>query len=86
MVDLYQYFFDNGLAGIEVHTQEMYAVGDMICELGTSEGLTSSGHVLSASRYMTLWKTEEGKWRAHRDYLRRPAESARGAAVPTSWA
>jgi uncharacterized protein (TIGR02246 family) len=69
VADMYQYYFDNGLAGIEVHTEELYPVGDMICELGTSEGLTSSGRVLSTNRYMTLWKKDEGKWHAHRDYF-----------------
>jgi len=44
-------------------------VGAMICELGTSDALTASGHVLSRSRYMTLWKKEDGKWRVHRDFL-----------------
>jgi len=58
LADLYQYYFDNGLAGIEVHPREMFTVGDMICELGTAEGLTSSGTVLATSRYMTLWKKE----------------------------
>jgi uncharacterized protein (TIGR02246 family) len=71
LADLYQYYFDFGLASIEVHTGEMYTVGDMICELGTAEAFTASGSVLSTSRYMTLWKKEEGKWRAHRDFLNR---------------
>jgi beta-lactamase regulating signal transducer with metallopeptidase domain/ketosteroid isomerase-like protein len=69
VADLNQYYFDFGLASIEIHTEEMYTVGDLICELGTSDALTASGRVLSVSRYMTLWKKEEGKWRVHRDFL-----------------
>jgi uncharacterized protein (TIGR02246 family) len=67
--ELNQYYFDFGVAAIEVHTQEMYPVGDMLCELGTAEAFTGSGKVLSANRYMTLWKKEDGKWRVHRDFL-----------------
>jgi uncharacterized protein (TIGR02246 family) len=67
--ELNQYYFDFGVAAIEVHTQEMYPVGDMVCELGTAEAFTGSGKVLSANRYMTLWKKEDGKWRVHRDFL-----------------
>ena len=67
--ELNQYYFDFGVASIEVHTQEMYPVGDMICELGTAEAFTASGKALSFNRYMTLWKKEEGKWRVHRDFL-----------------
>ena len=66
---LNQYYFDWGLVSVEVHTQEMYTVGDLICELGTAEAFTDSGRILSANRYMTLWKKEDGKWRVHRDYI-----------------
>jgi len=69
LAELNQYYFDFGVAAIEVHTQEMYPVDDMVCELGTAEAFTGSGKVLSANRYMTLWKKEEGKWRVHRDFL-----------------
>jgi uncharacterized protein (TIGR02246 family) len=69
VAELNQYYFDFGLAAVEIHTEEMYTVGDMICELGTAEAFTGSGKILSAGRYMTLWKKEEGKWRVHRDFL-----------------
>ena len=69
ITQLYQSYLDFGLATIEVNPREMYTVGAMICELGTSDALTASGHVLSRSRYMTLWKKEDGKWRVHRDFL-----------------
>jgi uncharacterized protein (TIGR02246 family) len=69
LADLNQYYFDLGLIDVEIHTQEMYTVGDMICELGTAEALTASGRVLSTNRYMTLWKKEDGKWRVHRDFI-----------------
>ena len=69
LAELNQYYFDSGLAAIEVHTQEMYPVGDMVCELGTAEAFTGNGKALSFNRYMTLWKKEEGKWRVHRDFL-----------------
>jgi ketosteroid isomerase-like protein len=69
LADLYQSYFFFGLASIEIHPEEMYTVGDMICELGSAEAFTASGGVLSNSRYMTLWKKEDGKWRVHRDYL-----------------
>jgi hypothetical protein len=69
VAELNQYYLDFGLAAVEVHTQEMYPVGDMVCELGTAEAFTGSGTVLSANRYMTLWKKEDGKWRIHRDFL-----------------
>ena len=69
MAELNQFYFDIGLASMEVHTEEMYAVGEMICELGTAQSLTGSGEALSANRYMTLWKKEDGKWRVHRDFL-----------------
>ena len=67
--ELNQHYLDFGLAAIEVHTQEMYPVGDMVCELGAAEAFTDSGKVLSANRYMTLWKKQDGKWRVHRDFL-----------------
>jgi uncharacterized protein (TIGR02246 family) len=69
LMELNQFYFDSGVASIEVHTQEMYPVGDMVCELGTAESFTGSGKVLSTNRYMTLWKKEDGKWRVHRDFL-----------------
>jgi uncharacterized protein (TIGR02246 family) len=69
VAELNQFYFDIGLASMEVHTEEMYAVGEMICELGTAQSLTGSGEALSANRYMTLWKKEDGKWRVHRDFL-----------------
>ena len=69
VAELNQFYFDFGLASVEVHTEEMYAVGEMICELGTAQAFTGSGKVLSANRYMTLWKKEDGKWRVHRDFL-----------------
>jgi uncharacterized protein (TIGR02246 family) len=69
LAELNRYYFDSGLAAMEVHTQEMYTVGEMICELGTAESFTDSGKVLSTNRYMTLWKKEDGKWRVHRDFL-----------------
>ena len=69
IMELNQFYFDSGVASIEVHTQEMYPVGDMVCELGTAESFTGSGKVLSTNRYMTLWKKEDGKWRVHRDFL-----------------
>jgi uncharacterized protein (TIGR02246 family) len=50
VAQLNQYYFDWGLASVEMHTQEMYTVGDMICELGTAEAFTGSGKVLSANR------------------------------------
>ena len=69
VAELNQFYFDFGLASVEVHTEEMYAVGETICELGTAQAFTNSGRVLSANRYMTLWKKEDGKWRVHRDYI-----------------
>ena len=67
--ELYQFYFASGLTGFAVHTQEMYRVGDMISELGRSEAVTDGGGGLRSHRYMTLWKKDEGTWRAHRDYI-----------------
>jgi ketosteroid isomerase-like protein len=69
VAELNQFYFDFGVASVEVNTDEMYAVGEMICELGTAQAFTVSGGVLSVNRYMTLWKKEDGKWRVHRDYI-----------------
>jgi uncharacterized protein (TIGR02246 family) len=69
--ELYRYYFANGLAGAEIHLQDSYAVGDLVCALGHSEAFTAAGRLLSASRHMTLWKKEAGQWRVHRDYLAR---------------
>ena len=64
-----QHLFDFGLTRLDVETQEIYAVGDTICELGTAELFTASGRVILSYRFMTLWKKEEGKWRVHRAFL-----------------
>jgi uncharacterized protein (TIGR02246 family) len=69
LVKLNQFYFDFGLVSVDIHTQEMYAVGDMVCELGTAEAFTATGRAMSNQRYMTLWKKQDGKWRVHRDFL-----------------
>ena len=66
--DVYDEAFENGMADAEIRTQEVYAVGDMILDIGRGTVLTEKGEVLSNTRSMTLWKKEEGKWRIHRDY------------------
>jgi len=66
--EVYQYAMDQGMADAEIRTQEIYAVGDMICDIGRGTTLNAKGEVLGNVRAMTLWKKEEGKWRIHRDY------------------
>jgi beta-lactamase regulating signal transducer with metallopeptidase domain/ketosteroid isomerase-like protein len=66
--ELNKFYFSQGVAGIEIHPEEFFTVGDYICELGYTEALKSAGQVLASSRYMTLWQNVQGNWRIHREF------------------
>ncbi len=65
---LYQRLVDVGVADLEIRSDELYPVGGLLCELGRARILNAHGEVVANTRFMTLWKREEGEWRVFRDF------------------
>jgi ketosteroid isomerase-like protein len=57
------------IADIELKDLEFYEVGDKFCVFGTLVGLDRRGDVLGASRFLSLYKFEQGRWRIHREIV-----------------
>jgi ketosteroid isomerase-like protein len=65
---LLQHLVDAGVKRVELESEELYPVGDLFCETGTARLLRASGAPFAVTHYMTLWKSEDGTWRIHRDW------------------
>ena len=64
---VWRHLVDNGARGVDIETWEVYAVGDLVCEVGQAHLRDSSGRRTATGRFMTLRKKEGGSWRMHRD-------------------
>jgi ketosteroid isomerase-like protein len=65
---LLQHLVDSGVERVEFQEEELFAVGELVCERGTARLLRASGTTVVVTRHMTLWKHEDGTWRIHRDW------------------
>lgn len=65
---LLQHLVDAGVERVEFEADEVYSVGDLLCETGTARLTRASGMPVVETRHITLWKYEDGTWRIHRDW------------------
>jgi beta-lactamase regulating signal transducer with metallopeptidase domain/ketosteroid isomerase-like protein len=65
---LLQHLVDSGVKRVEFEPAELYPVGELLCTTGTARLVKASGESITATRFMTLWKNEDGTWRIHRDW------------------
>ena len=63
----WQGVIDSGVKGVSLATLEVEVYGDMAYEVGTYNLTGDGGKALDAGKYVVVWKTEDGKWRVHRD-------------------
>jgi uncharacterized protein (TIGR02246 family) len=56
-----------GVRDVRVDEQELFLGEGVAVETGRATFLGVTGAKLATSRYMTLWKETDGRWRVHRD-------------------
>jgi len=56
-----------GVVDFREQDEEYFLGSDMIVKTCRHTTLGESGEVLSDTRYMTLWKKVDGRWRIHRE-------------------
>lgn len=61
--------WESGVADIETVNMEFYRVGDLFCVIGKLRGLDRAGEVMGSSRFMSLYKYEDGRWRIYREIV-----------------
>jgi len=61
--------WESGVADIELIDIEFYQVGDHFCVVGKLRGLDRAGDVMGSSRFMSLYKYEDGRWRIYREIV-----------------
>lgn len=62
----WQAAMDDGARVGALETGEVESAGDLAYEVGQVELLTADGTV-AQSRYLVVWKREDGGWKLHRD-------------------
>jgi beta-lactamase regulating signal transducer with metallopeptidase domain/ketosteroid isomerase-like protein len=66
---LLQRIVDAGITKVQVEAGELFPVGDLACQAGSER--FSDGSTVSESRFLKLWRNEDGTWRIHRDWATR---------------
>lgn len=52
---------------ISFRTVTLNSDGELLIETGITETLSKKGEVKNSSRYLVVWKNEEGTWKLYRD-------------------
>jgi beta-lactamase regulating signal transducer with metallopeptidase domain/ketosteroid isomerase-like protein len=62
-----QHLLDQGVGRMKIHMDEIFPIGEMVCDIGRFVALSEDGVVLARGKYITIWKMEDGRWKVYRD-------------------
>ncbi|MEE8259295.1 MAG: DUF4440 domain-containing protein [Sphingomonadales bacterium] len=57
----------NGIAAVDLITEEMEGNGDMAAEVGRAILYDADGNELGTIKFVVVWKKIDGTWKLHRD-------------------
>lgn len=65
--NFWQRVMDMGVKSIDLHIREVEQLGDTAYEVSRATLSLENGQVIDQSKYVVVWKRQNGEWKLHRD-------------------